>query len=128
MRKLISFVIELDKQNNVNVSLLKECDRYLVKTEYYQLDDKVKETNNEVSHDLVYHLFYALETVEFVDFDNNDCLASLKVYYSQQDYLEQEITKELLNKSDELRDVVNCLVGFIDERIDQSFFAIDQLN
>lgn len=126
-RKLISFLVSLDVQDNVAVSLLKDVDHYLIKTEYYHAGDKIKETNNEIEREVVYRLFFDLEAVEFEKSDNSDSLASLKVYYSRQDYLEQEITEELLKSSSELSDVVRCLVGFVDGTVDKSRFGIEQL-
>lgn len=125
-RKLISFLIKAKHQDHIIITLLKENTRYLVRTEYEHIGDKIKETNYEIDRNLVYQLFCDLEVAKFDDFDNGDNseeVANMKVYYGDQEYLERRITKPLLKKTDGLNNAIKCLIQYVDDSLNKSVFV-----
>ncbi|MFQ8706902.1 MAG: hypothetical protein ACLR9T_12655 [Thomasclavelia sp.] len=125
-RKLISFLIKAKDQDHIIITLLKENTRYLVRTEYEHIGDKIKETNYEIDRNLVYQIFCNLEVAEFDELDNVDNseeVANMKVYYGDQEYLERKITKPLLKKADGLNNVIKCLIKYVDESLNRSVFV-----
>lgn len=125
-RKLISFLIKTKNQDHIIITLLKEKTRYLVRTEYEHIGDKIKETNYEIDRNLVYRIFCDLEAAKFdqiENIDNSEEVANMKVYYGDQEYLERSISKKLLKKTDGLNDVIKCLIGYVDDSLNKSVFV-----
>lgn len=125
-RKLLSFLIKTKNQDHIIITLLKENTRYLVRTEYEHIGDKIKETNYEIDRNLVYRIFCDLETSKFEDFENinnGEEIANMKIYYGNQEYLERSISKKLLKKADGLNDVIKCLISYVDESLNKNVFV-----
>lgn len=125
-RKLISFLMKIKNQDYILITLLKKKKQYLIRTEYECTGDKIKETNYEIDRDLVSRIFYDLEAAKFDDIkniNNSEEVANMKVYYSDQEYLEYSISKKLLEKRNTLNDVVKCLIAYVDDSINKSVFV-----
>lgn len=125
-RKLISFMVKSENQDHIIVTLFKKNIQYLVRTEYMHIDDKVKETNQEIDRNLVYRIFCALESAKFdeiVNIDNAEKVANIKIYYGDQEYLEFSISKDLLKKEKGLNDVIGCLSNYIDDSLNREIFV-----
>ena len=118
-RKLIYFQI-ISRNKNYFVTLFKDKTNYIVRTEYEYCGDKIKETNQEINLDTVYRIYRGIEKIEFGNQNyHQEIIGELKVYYGEYEYLESKINKRILDNMLSLKDVVMCLVEYIDESLNK---------
>lgn len=110
MRKLL--LISLNIGKIITVTLLKDIERYFIRVEYEKNGEKIKESNDEVGKEFVYRIVKLIENLSESD---NQEIGYLKVFYSEDEYLEVGISHELIDNDETLNELLDLLLLYVDE-------------